>query len=98
MAILKPQSLSGFLRRDIDAAQGVLVYGADRGGVRERAQAIAAAVAGKSDDPFSLLKLDESDLAADPGRLADEIQGLSLLGGRRVIWIENAGSALAKAI
>jgi DNA polymerase-3 subunit delta len=98
MAILRAQSLSSFLRNGADAAVGVLVYGADRGGVRERAAAIAAAVMGKTGDPFALLRLDESDLAADPGRLADEIQSLSLLGGRRVIAVENAGNALAKSI
>src|SRR5262245_11553696 len=98
MAILKAQSLASFLRKGATSAEGVLVYGADRGGVRERASAIASAVIGKTDDPFALLKLDESDLAADPGRLADEIQSLSLLAGRRVIAVENAGNALAKAI
>ena len=59
---------------------------------------IAGAVTGSSGDPFAVLKLDESDLAGDPGRLADEIQSLSLLGGRRAIFVENAGNALAKAI
>jgi DNA polymerase-3 subunit delta len=98
MAILKPQALSSFLRNDLAQAVGVLVYGADRGGVRERAAVIAAAVAGKAENPFALLRIDEADLAADPGRLADEIQSLSLLGGRRAIWVENAGNALAKAI
>ena len=98
MPILKLSLLSSFLRNDLNTAAGVLVYGADRGGVRERAAAIAAAAADKTGDPFALLRLDESDLAADPGRLADEIQALSLLGGRRVIWVEDAGDALAKAI
>jgi DNA polymerase III subunit delta len=98
MAILKPAGFSQFLRGGVDKAQGVLVHGASRGSVRERASAIASAVIGKGDDPFALLRLDESDLAGDPGRLADEIQSLSLLGGRRVIFVENAGATLAKAI
>ncbi len=40
----------------------------------------------------------DADLSSDPGRLADEVQSLSLLGGRRAIWVENAGAALAKAM
>ena len=98
MTILKAASLPSFLRGDLETAIAVLVYGPDEGGVRERANAITVAVVGEAPDPFAVVKLDDADLASDPGRLADEAQALSLLGGRRVVRVENAGSAFAKAV
>jgi DNA polymerase-3 subunit delta len=98
VTVLKAASLPSFLRSDLGKAIAVLVYGSDEGGVRERANAITAAMIGRAPDPFALMTLNDSDLASDPGRLADEAQSPSLLGGRRVIRVENAGSALAKAI
>ncbi|MFL5259606.1 MAG: DNA polymerase III subunit delta [Hyphomicrobiales bacterium] len=98
MTILKPGSLSSSLRSDLGKVIAVLVYGPDEGGVRERVNAVTAAVVGKAPDPFAVMKLDDADLASDPGRLADEAQAYSLLGGRRVVRVENAGSAFVKAI
>ena len=98
MGVLRPTGFATFRRKGLDAAAGLLIHGSDRGGVHERAGLIAADIAAKSGDPFAIMRLDGSDLAADPGKLADEIQSLSLLGGRRVIWVENAGEALGKAI
>jgi DNA polymerase-3 subunit delta len=98
MGVLRPTGFATFRRKGLDAAAGLLIHGSDRGGVHERAGLIAADIAAKSGDAFAVMRLDGSDLSADPGKLADEIQSLSLLGGRRVIWVENAGEALAKAI
>ncbi len=65
----------------------VLIFGPDHGLVAERAAALAKAVAGNSDDPFALVRLDGSDLAADPARLIDEARTVALFGGRRTIWV-----------
>ena len=37
-------------------------------------------------------------LAADPARLADEQASLSLMGGRRVIWVSDAGAGFLKTV
>jgi hypothetical protein len=99
MPILRLSLLSSFLRNDLKHGRGAFssmapIAAASVSDLRRLPQPRRT----KTGDPFALLRLDESDLAADPGRLADEIQALRLLGGRRVIWVEDAGDSLAKAI
>lgn len=67
-------------------------YGPDHGLVSERAEAIAATTGVKLDDPFSLVRLDASDIQADPGRLLDEVNSVGLFGGDRLIWVKGAGA------
>jgi DNA polymerase III subunit delta len=98
MAVVKSQGFDAFLRRDLDRISAILVFGSDEGGVRDRAMQAVKQVAGSLDDPFHVARLDDQMLAADPGRLADEVNAMSLMGGRRVVWVENAGSAFLKAV
>lgn len=98
MAILKWTGIDSFLRRDAEKAIAVLIYGPDGGTVRERARQLVISVAGSIDDPFAVVRLDDAALAADPARLPDEAQALSFGGGKRVVWVENAGSGFLKAV
>ncbi len=98
MAILKWAGIDGFLRRDAEHAIAVLIYGPDGGTVRERARHLVISVAGSIDDPFAVVRIDDAALLADPARLVDEAQALSFGGGRRVVWVENAGSGFLKAV
>jgi DNA polymerase-3 subunit delta len=72
----------------------VLLYGEDEGLVRTRADALTLAVVGRADDPFLVAWLgrDEHD------RLAEEASAISMMGGRRVIRVREAGDALAGAV
>ena len=47
-------------------------------------------------DPFRVAELTAAALAADPARLADEAAQISLMGGRRVVRVREAGDALAQ--
>src|SRR4029079_18144475 len=98
MAVLKWTGIDGFLRRDVEKAIAVLIYGPDGGTVRERARQLVISAAGSIDDPFIVTRLDDAALAADPARLVDEAQTMSLMGGRRVIWVENAAAGFVKAM
>ena len=70
----------------------VLLYGDDTGLIRERADALARAIAGVLDDPFRVVELAREEL----GTLPAEAASLSLTGGRRVVRVRDAGeSALA---
>ena len=44
-------------------------------------------------DPFSAIRLDATDIDADPPRLADEANTISMFGGKRLIWIKGTGGA-----
>jgi DNA polymerase-3 subunit delta len=73
----------------------VLLYGPDRGLVRERAELLARFVCPDLADPFRVAALDAAALAADPARLADEAAQLSLTGGQRVVRVREATDRLA---
>ncbi|MBV9990142.1 MAG: DNA polymerase III subunit delta [Alphaproteobacteria bacterium] len=79
--------------KDLVAA---LVFGPDAGLVRERAENLMKSVVDDLGDAFRVSDLDDSALASDPARLADEAQALSMLGGRRVVRVRGAGNTLAK--
>ena len=76
----------------------MLVHGPDAGRVHEVAAGIVRAAAGSLDDPFRVANLSDSSLAADPALLADEARSLSLLGGRRIVWVAPAGRGFQGAI
>ncbi len=90
---LAPGKVAAFLR-DPGGARVVLLYGEDEGLVRMRAEALTRVVAGASDDPFRVAWLPRED----HGRLAEEASAISMMGGRRVIRVREAGDALAAAV
>lgn len=87
--------VEAFLRRPDPDARAVLLYGPDAGLVRERAETVARTVCPDLHDPFRVADLAAASLAADPTRLADEVAQISLMGGRRVIRVREAGDGLA---
>ncbi len=92
MVQIKPQDAERFLRKPDPAIRIVLIYGTDVGLVSERAAAFAATIVGAGSDPFALVRLDSSEIAADPGRLADEAGTIGLFGGDRAIRVRVAGN------
>lgn len=92
MVQVKPQDADRFLAKPDPACRVVLIYGSDSGLVAERAAAFAATVIAGSSDPFALLRLDSSEIAAEPGRLADEAGTIGLFGGSRAIRVRVAGN------
>ena len=68
-----------------DRVCAALIWGRDRSGVRERADALARAIVERPDDPFDVALLTDGDLDSDGGRLGDELNALSMLGGRRLV-------------
>ena len=77
---LKPREIDATLKRPDPAIQAFLIYGPDAGLVRERAAQLARVLATDPDDPFTVTRLTEEDLRADPAALADAMAAMSLLG------------------
>ncbi len=98
MTRIAPRQAESFLRRLPEEVAGVLVFGPDEGLVRERAETIAAQVVEDPGDPFRVSRLDAGEVKADPARLADELGAISMLGGRRLVRLRDAGDALAGEI
>jgi len=86
--------VSGYIAKPDPKLRGILVYGPDSGLVRERAESLARSVAPDLEDPFRVMTLPGSALAADPARLHDEMAALSFTGGRRLVRVKDAGDAL----
>jgi DNA polymerase-3 subunit delta len=85
---LEPRRTEEFLR-DPGRARAVLLYGDDVGLIRERAARLVRAVAGTTDDPFLVTEIERDGIAGIPGEMA----ALSLIGGRRVVRLREAGDS-----
>ena len=75
-----------------------LVYGPDSGLVDERARKLAEGAVDEGADPFQLVRLEGDTVAADPGRLPDEVGTIGLFGGRRAVWVKAGGRSIAPAV
>lgn len=91
VALKKAAEIDGVVAKPPRSVGFYLVYGPDSGLAAERAAALCAATADPA-DPFSLIRMDAAQIASDPNRLADEAYAVSMFGGRRAIWIREAGS------
>jgi DNA polymerase-3 subunit delta len=88
---LRGKEIDAFLARPDAGRPIILLYGADAGLVRERADALMKSAVDDPNDPFSLVRMDGDDLAAEPSRLVEEAMTVPLFGGRRAIRVR-AGS------
>jgi DNA polymerase III subunit delta len=95
---VKNHEADRFLARPAPHIYLYLVFGTDAGLVAERARKIIAGAIDDPKDPFQLVRIAGDELAADPLRLADEANTISLFGGRRAIAIEAQGKAFTTAL
>jgi DNA polymerase-3 subunit delta len=98
MVAVKAGDVEGALRRPDPRIGVFLFYGPDIGLINERARAIAERSVDDASDPFQLIRIDGDDIAADPGRLADEAGTMGLFGSRRAIWIKSTSRNIAPAV
>jgi DNA polymerase III subunit delta len=85
--------VDGFLRHPDPEIRAIFLFGPDLGLVRERADAAGRSVSDDLRDPFRVADLTGAMLATDPARLFDETAQISLLGGRRLVRVREAGDA-----
>ena len=91
-----------FLKGPPPDSLGALVFGPDRGLVRERAVVLARHFVSDPDDAFAVTRLTTDDLSEDPTRLNDAMTALSLLGDASLVTLrldhERQGRAIADLI
>jgi DNA polymerase-3 subunit delta len=85
LILSKRAEVDRFLAAPTPDIRAALIYGRDRAIVHERADALAAKVTPRPDDPFDVALVTEGDVDSDPARLQDELSALSLMGGRRLV-------------
>jgi DNA polymerase III subunit delta len=98
MVAVKVFEVDAFLARPDPRHLVVLIFGPDSGLVSERANAIIKASVDDANDPFSLVRLEGEDVAADPARLVEEAQTIPLFGGRRAVWVKAGSRNIAPAV
>lgn len=91
---LTARNIDSFIKKPDPAARVVLIYGPDNGLMRERSQKIALTIVKDLNDPFNVAALSTDILIDDPARLSDEAFAISMMGGDRVIRVEDAGDKL----
>lgn len=87
-----------FTKSPGEAIWAVLVYGPDRGLVRERGAALLDAFNIDTADPFAVVTLSEDALKGEPSRLEDEARAMTLTGARRAVRVFVGGDSLAKPV
>lgn len=89
MIISKRPDVERFLKGPDSGVRAALIYGRDRGGVRERADKLARVVTANPDDPFDTALLNDDELG--DGRLEGELAAISMMGGRRLVRVRFTG-------
>lgn len=96
--IFKSVQIDNFVKRPDAGIKAVLVYGSNEGLQRDTIKRLAQSVCADLQDAFQVAELNGSDVAADFGLLYGEFNGQSLMGGRRVIIVREAGNDLTKEL
>lgn len=92
------KQIEPFIQKPDPAARVILVYGPDDGLMRERARTMGKTVTPDLNDPFNVAVLSTSILTEYPARLSDEAGAVSMMGGDRLIRIEDAADKLTVLI
>lgn len=98
MVAFKGAKAQNVAARPPDEIAALLVYGPNTGLVRERAKSAVHYAVDDLSDSFRLCEIEAKDVGDDPARLADELSALSLVGGRRAVWLRDATDNLTKII
>jgi len=93
LIISKRPDVERFLKGPDAGVRAALIYGRDRGGVRERADKLAKVVTANPDDPFDTAMLNDDELG--DGRLEGELAAISMMGGRRLVRVRFTGEKAA---
>jgi DNA polymerase III subunit delta len=92
---LQFRQIEGFVKSPPANVRAILVYGPDAGLMRERARTMAATVVKDINDPFNVSVLQAGPLIEDPARLGDEANAMSMMGGKRLVRIEDGRDGLS---
>ena len=92
MAQIKANMVDTYVQKPNSVHRVILIYGQDTGLITERAERLARQLLKDNTDPFAAVRLDSSEIASDPMRLADEANTIALFGGSRVITVQMSGN------
>jgi DNA polymerase-3 subunit delta len=94
---VKPANADRFAANPDAGIRAVLVYGPDRGLVRERVGKLIRAVVADPQDPFRVAELTGEQIRKAPAALSDEAAAMAFGGGQRVVLVRASGDETAAA-
>lgn len=92
------RQIEPFVKKPDAAIRVILAYGPDSGLMRERSMQMGRSVVADLGDPFNVAVLSTDSLVQDPARLADEANAISMMGGTRLVRVEDAGDKITAAV
>jgi len=98
MTAIKAADVDRFIAKPDGNQTIVLVYGPDAGLVRERVDALVRASVDDPADPFTFVRIEGDELAANPSRLVEEAHTIPLFGGRRAVLVKAGSRNIAGAV
>jgi DNA polymerase-3 subunit delta len=87
VALTRAREIDSYFAKPHFNQKIILLFGPDPGLVAERADRLAEHSGVDLSDPFSVIRLDADDAAADAARLADEAHTIGMFGGSRLIRV-----------
>ncbi len=85
MVAVKANQAAAFLKSPPPTCAAILFFGTDPGMITERAQKLARFLAERESPPGEILRIDDTDLEDDTGRLAEELNTRPMFSGRRIV-------------
>ena len=95
---VSPRDIEGFLKNPLPGISAVLIYGPDEGLIRSRMKTLGHVIVSDLNDPFNVVELNGADIQDDPARLSDELNAMSMMGGRRLIMVRQGSDKITKHI
>ena len=95
--IFKSGQVDNYIKKP-DKIKAFLVYGNNDGLVLDTVKRVARSICSNLDDAFQVAELTGDDVVDDFGKLYGEYNGQSLMGGRRVIMVRDAGNQMTKEL
>ena len=96
MVTIAAKDAESFIKKDFSRFSIILLYGPDEGLVSERAEIIAHDIT--NNDSANILRFDGDGIAADPMRLTDEANSISMFGGIRALRLKAGSKTLIPAL
>jgi len=94
----RPYQVPALVRQIQHEFRSALVFGSDLGLVREVSEKIGGFIVPDIHDPLCVISITNQKIKEFPGVLADEANAVSLLGGRKLIWIKEADQIIIDAV
>ncbi len=95
---IPPRNIDHFVKSPDPAARVIMIYGPDDGLMRSRAKTIGKTIVSDLNDPFNVSVFKSDDLHNDPDKLINEAATPSMMGGDRLIIIEDGKDGLTPAL